>query len=88
MAMCSLPLTHTKESVDLMLGTMTKDRSTVVDMIKRELDTLLRWGAETCGMTFIDRSASVKRQCLLPKNIRSSYLQDGSLSNLKRVLWM
>jgi hypothetical protein len=48
----------------------------------------MHWGAETAEMTFFDASANARRACLRPKNMRTSYLQDDGLLNLKRVHWI
>jgi hypothetical protein len=88
MAEGGLPLAPTAESVSNMLGAMSKDREGVSDIVKQEIDSLLRWGAETCGMSFFDPSANVRRKCQHPKNLRASFLQDDGLANLKRIHWI
>jgi hypothetical protein len=47
----SLPLAPSDNSLALMKQTMTKEREDVVSIVKVEIQRLLSWGAETCGMT-------------------------------------
>ncbi len=84
----SLPLAPSDDSLALTKQTMTKEREDVVSIVKVEIERLLSWGAETCGMTFVDYTANSRRPCLRPKNMRKSYLQDDSLANLKIIHWI
>lgn len=88
MAEGSLPLAPSDESVSHMQLTMTKERDEVAKIIKLEVEKLLKWGALTCGMTFFDSCANVSRSCLRVRNMRTSFLQDDGLENLKRIHWM
>jgi hypothetical protein len=71
-----------------MLKTMTKERDDIGDIVRREVEKLLRWGADTCGMTYVCNSSNTPRICIQPKNMRSSYLRDDGLLNLKRIHWI
>jgi hypothetical protein len=88
MALGSLPLTPGDGSVPRMLETIARERDATGEIIKREIEKLLRWGADTCGMTYVCTSSDTKRPCIQPKNMRSSYLQDDGLVNLKRIHWI
>jgi hypothetical protein len=88
MAEGSLPLAPSYSTVSHMLETMTKERDEVGEIVKREVETLLRWGSETCGMTYVCNSSNTPRPCLIPKHMRSSYLQDDGLQNVKRIHWI
>ena len=87
MAEGSLPRAPSDDSISHMLATMARDRDEIAEIVKVEVEKLLRWGAETSGMTFIDGSANSRRPCLKPRNMRTSFLQDDGLLNLKRVHW-
>ena len=87
MAEGSLPCAPSDDSVSRMLQTLSNERDSVGAIIKAEVEKLMHWGAETAEMTFFDASANARRACLRPKNMRTSYLQDDGLLNLKRVHW-
>jgi hypothetical protein len=88
MAEGSLPIGPSDTTVQNMLATMTKERDEVGEIVKKEVETLLRWGAETSGMTYICTSSNTTRPCLQPRNMRSSYLQDDGPLNVKRIHWI
>jgi hypothetical protein len=88
MAEGSLPLGPSEITVKHMLATMTKERDEVIETVRREVEKLLRWGAETSGMTYICTSSNTTRPCLRPRNMRSSYLQDDGPLNVKRIHWI
>ena len=48
----------------------------------------MRLGAEVTGMTYNCSSSSARRTCITPKNMRTSYCQDGSDLNVKRIHWI
>ena len=88
MAEGSLPLEPSDDTVAHMLATMANDRDEVLEIVKAEVEKLLRWGAETCDMTFMDASANARRPCQKPRNMRTSFVQDNGLLNLKRIHWI
>jgi hypothetical protein len=88
MAEGSLPLAPSDASIVHMLETMTKERDDVGNILRREVEKLMRSGADTCGMTYVCSSSYTPRPCTQPKNMRTSYLQDDGLLNLKRVHWI
>jgi hypothetical protein len=88
MAEGSLPLSASEDAVRDMLVTMTTERDEVVEIIKGEVEKLLRLGAETSGMTYVCTSSNTPRPCLQPRNMRSSYLQDDGIDNIKRIHWI
>jgi hypothetical protein len=88
MAEGSLPLAPSADTVSAMCVTLEKERDQVSEIIKTEVESLLRWGSETCGMTFLDASANLRRSCLKPRNMRTSFVQDDGLRNLKRIHWI
>jgi len=48
----------------------------------------MRLGAEVTKMTYWCKNTNAERQCFTPKNIRESYIQDGSPKNIKRIHWI
>ena len=61
------------------------ERETVKHLIKGEVDDLLRLGTETTGMSFYIYNQTIKEPCVTPKNMRTSFCQNGSDENLKRI---
>jgi hypothetical protein len=88
MAEGSLPLAPSDASIVHMLETITKERDDVGNILRREVEKLMRLGADTCGMTYVCSSSNTPRPCTQPKNMRLSYTQNDSLMNLKRIHWM
>jgi hypothetical protein len=89
MAEGSLPLAPSDASIGHMLDTMTKERDDIGNILKREVEKLMQWGAtDTCGTTYVCTSSNMSRPCIQPKNMRTSYLQDDSLLNLKQIHWI
>jgi hypothetical protein len=50
----------------------------------------MRLGAEVCRMTYVCvcKSLNTERLCITPKNMRESFIEDGSLRNIKCLHWM
>jgi hypothetical protein len=87
MAEGSLPFAPSDDSVSRMLEALSNERDAVGAIIKAEVEELLHWGAEIAEMTCFDASANTRRACPPPKNMRTSFLQDDGLLNLKRIRW-
>jgi hypothetical protein len=88
MAEGSLPFAPSDDSVSRMLEALSQERDAVGAIVKAEVEKLLHWGAEITEMTYFDASANTRRACLRPKNMRTSFLQDDGLLNLKRIHWI
>ena len=71
-----------------MIRRLTKDREDVKVIIKEEVEKLMRMGTEITDMTYFCNSSNLRRPCVTPRNMRTSYCQDGSASNLKRIHWI
>ena len=67
---------------------LTSERKQVRRIIKDEIESLMRLGAEVTGMHYYCKSSGTSRLCITPKNIRSSYTQDVGDLNVKRIHWM
>jgi hypothetical protein len=70
------------------LAILGKERDDVGNILRREVEKLMRLGADTCGMTYVCSSSNTSRPCTQPKNMCLSYTQNDSLMNLKRIHWM
>lgn len=57
-------------------------------IIKEEVEALMRLGAEVCRMMYVCKTSNTERLCITPKNMRESFVQDGSLRNIKCLHWM
>jgi hypothetical protein len=44
--------------------------------------------AEVTKMTYKCKHTNAERQCITPKNMRLSYIYNGSLTNVKRIHWI
>ena len=77
-----------EEIVDALLAKMEDERREVAEIITHEIVQLLGWGADTCGMTSMESGWKIPRPCVLPKDLRRSYVQDDGLQNMKRVHWI
>jgi hypothetical protein len=87
MAEGSLPFAPSDDSVSCVLEALSNERDAVGAIIKAKVEKSLHWGAEIAEMTYFDASANTRRACLRPKNMRTSFLQDDGLLNLKRIHW-
>jgi hypothetical protein len=87
-AKMSLPRAAPPKMVEAMIKKLSGERVRVKSMIKEEVEKLMRLGAEVTGMTYNCSSSSARRTCITPKNMRTSYCQDGSDLNVKRIHWI
>jgi hypothetical protein len=71
-----------------MLLKLATERETVRAMMKDEVESMMRMGAQITKMEYRCKSTSVKRLCINPRDIRQSYVEDGSLANIKCIHWM
>jgi hypothetical protein len=74
--------------VDTMRRRIMEERKKVKGMVVEELESLMRLGAEVTGMTHKCKSTGTRRMCVTPRDIRSSYIQDGGDLNVKRIHWI
>jgi hypothetical protein len=74
--------------VEMMRRRIMEDHKKVKGMVMEELESLMRLGAEVTGMTYQCKSTGTKRMCITPKDIRSSYIQDGGNLNVKCIHWI
>lgn len=87
-ARLSIPSSASDKLVAAMIQKITEERERVKTLIKREVEQLMRLGADITGMTYHCNSPNLPKPCVSPKNMRTSHCQDGSLSNLKRIHWI
>ena len=67
---------------------LIQERDDVKLIIKEEVEKLMRMGTEITGMTYFCKNSNFQRPCVTPRNMRTSYCQDGSECNLKRLHWI
>jgi hypothetical protein len=84
----SLPRGAPPSMMEAMIKKLTGERDQVKSMIKEEVEKLMRLGAEVTGMTYNCSSSGAARTCITPRNMRTSYCQDGSDLNVKRIHWI
>lgn len=87
-ARSSLPRGASQESIKKMMVTLDGEREQVRSMIKVEVEKLMRFGADITQLTYNDKATGSALACVLPRNMRESYVQDGSLENIKRFHWI
>jgi hypothetical protein len=88
MAASALRRDATSEMITTMKLKLKVERQQVRLKIKEQVHELLRMGSEITKMVYSCPSSCGPRACVTPKNIRDSYIQDGSLLNIKRVHWI
>jgi hypothetical protein len=64
---------------------LNDERQQVRLKMREQVHELLRLGADITKMTYRCPSQYGSRACVSPKNMRDSYVQDGSLLNIKRI---
>jgi hypothetical protein len=74
--------------IDQMVIKLVLEREEVRRMIKDEIEALMRLGAEVTKMTYMCKNNNAERLSITPRNLRQSFLQNGSLSNVKRIHWI
>jgi hypothetical protein len=74
--------------IDQMIIKLVLEREQVRMMIKDEVEALMRLGAEVTKMTYKCKNTNAERLCITPKNMRESYVHNGSLSNIKCIHWI
>jgi hypothetical protein len=67
---------------------LNDERQQVRLKMREQVHELLRLGADITKMTYRCNSQYGSRACVSPKNMRDSYVQDGSLLNIKRIHWI
>ena len=84
-AQLNLPSTANDRLVTTMITKLINDRAEVKAMVKEEIEELIRMGTHITEMTYHCRNLNARHICTTPNNMRQSYCQDGSLSNIKRM---
>ena len=87
-ALSSLPRGASEEMINAMILKLESDRAQVQAMMKEEVEALMRLGAQITKMVFFDKSTGTMRLCVTPKNVRDSFIKDGSNLNMKRFHWI
>jgi hypothetical protein len=57
-------------------------------LIRTEINELLQVAAETTGMTYKCKYTQHNFKCIRIKDLRISWVQEGSAENLKGIAWM
>ena len=88
MAESALHRGATQEMKETMLIKLKDERQLVRLMIKDSVHQLMRMGAEITEMTYSCPVTCGQRPCLTPKDMRNSFIKDGSLFNIRCVHWI
>jgi hypothetical protein len=88
MAAAVLRRDATDDMKEEMRSRITRERQQVRQKMKEEVHELLRLGADITKMTYQCPSHYGSRACVSTRNMRESYVQDGSLLNIKRIHWI
>ena len=88
MAESALHRGATLEMKETMLVKLKDERQLVRLKTKDSVHELMRMGAETTKMTCTCPITCGQRPCLTPKNVRSSFIEDGSIFNVRCVHWI
>ena len=83
-----LPVGSNDTKVEAKRSQLEEERDRVTKLIRDEVELLMRWGAEICGMTYVDKGSNMSHNCFLPRQMRLSFQQDEGLLNLKRLHWI
>ena len=65
-----LPVGSNDEKVEAKKTQLEAERDKVTKLIREEVELLMRWGAEICGMTYVDKGSNMSSNCYLPKQMR------------------
>ena len=87
-ARLSIPSSASAKLVSLMIHKIEGERTTVKNLIKGEVERLMRLGAEITNMSYYSDSPTLPQPCITPRNMRTSFCQDGSPANIKRIHWI
>jgi hypothetical protein len=88
MASSALRRDATQEMKERMRLKLDEERQQVRLKMREQVHELLRMGADITKMTYSCPSSYESRACVSPKNMRDSYVQDGSLLNIKCIHWI
>ena len=88
MAAAALRRDATEQMKEEMQLKLDDERQQVRVKMREQVHQLLRLGAEITKMTYRCTSEYSSRACVSPKNMRDSYVQDGSLLNIKCIHWI
>jgi hypothetical protein len=88
MAQMNLRKGAKEDIVERMVSRLIEERKKVRALVMEEIESLMRLGADITGLTYEDKSTGGSRMCVTPKDMRLSYIQDGSAMNIKRLHWI
>jgi hypothetical protein len=71
-----------------MIYKLREDRQCVRVIMKAEVEDLMRLGADICQMTHRCAHTNSPRTCVSAKDMRDSWVQDGSTRNIKCLHWI
>ena len=71
-----------------MIIRIEQEREAVKGLVKAEIEKMMQEGCDITQMRYHDESPHLKLPCRKPKHMRTSFCQDGSLSNIKKVHWI
>ena len=71
-----------------MVEKLKTERQQVRRIMKIEVENLMRLGAEIAQMTFKCKNTSLRETCVTARNMRDSFVQDGSTFNIKCLHWI
>jgi hypothetical protein len=74
--------------VKSMIKRLEDEQTKVGGLIVEEIGSLLRLGADVTGLTYNDKSTGGQRKCVTTKDMRSSYIEDGTAMNIKCIHWI
>jgi hypothetical protein len=87
-ARSNLPTSVSDIMVQNMVIKIHLEREEVKLIIKAEVEKLMRMGTGITGMTFQCQSMEIQRPCITPRNMRTSFCQNGSASNIRIMHWI
>ena len=88
MAESALHRGATQEMKETMMIKLREERQLVRWKIKDSVHELMRMGAEITKMTYNCPVVCGQRACITPKNMRNSFIEDGSLFNIRCIHWI
>jgi hypothetical protein len=77
-----------EDLVEIMRKRIEGEQEKVKGLVIEEIESLMRLGAEITGMTYQCKSTGTRRLCVMPKHVRTSYLDDMGDLNVERIHWI
>ena len=88
MAARALRIDATPAMKQKMLAQLNQERQMVRLKMKEQVHELLRMGTGITKMTYTCMNSSAAIACVSPKSMRDSYIQDGTLLNIRAIHWI